>query len=667
MRKTLSLLLTFALIVSLFAMSGVHAFAAEETAPANKSGVVTTTVDMSKYDKGKVVRVWIPVAQTNEDQTVDNVVFDAPSAAKAELNADDQGNCMLYVEWDADAEPEARVASVSFHASRDAISRPDFVEEGDVPEDLAQYLEPASMIVIDGEVKALADDITKDETSVLGKARAIYDWIIANMNRDNDVKGCGTGDVCTLINTKAGKCTDINSVFVALCRASGIPAREMFGIRMNADDITKNQHCWAQFYLPGTGWVGADPADVLKAVLTNSWDKEQAETKELQEFYWGGNDEKRVELSSGRDIVLNPAQDGEPLNNFGYPYAEVDGEVVDWCVPADFVYSVSFVEDAVVTERTVYVTPEWLNSALNGDVAGYEDVVVVCVAYPGSTDVYTAYGEGHVPGAIYASIMEVEDATGSEEGAYNLLSAEEVRDFLLGHGITADTKVVLYGPDVCGVARQAYGYLWCGVKDVKVLNGGLEAWTAAGFEVETDANALEAAADFGVEVPAHPEYWVSLEEAKDRPASDDNFKLVSIRTEGEWLGETSGYSYMDKAGEPEGAVWGRGGQTAADVLDFCTVDGDAILVNDLDALKAVWADCDFSLDNFLAFYCGTGWRACVPFLVLYENGYNNIAVFDGGWYEILFHDDFPVQVGDPASDSCVHTTVGQLETGKAAA
>ena len=104
--------------------------------------------------------------------------------------------------------------------------------------------------------------------------------------------------------------------------------------------------------------------------------------------------------------------------------------------------------------------------------------------------------------------MEVEDATGSEEGAYNLLSAEEVRDFLLGHGITADTKVVLYGPDVCGVARQAYGYLWCGVKDVKILNGGLAAWTAAGFEVETEANALEAAADFGVEVPAHPEYWV---------------------------------------------------------------------------------------------------------------------------------------------------------------
>jgi len=322
---------------------------------------------------------------------------------------------------------------------------------------------------------------------------------------------------------------------------------------------------------------------------------------------------------------------------------------------------------SAVTGRTVYVTPEWLSSALAGNEAGYENAVVICVAYPGSTDVYTAYGEGHIPGAIYASIMEVEDATGSEEGAYNLLAAEEVRDYLLGHGITADTKVVLYGPDVCGVARQAYGYIWCGVKDVKILNGGLEAWTAAGFPTETEGNALEAASDFGCAVPAHPEYWVSLEEARNRPSSDENFKLVSIRTEGEWLGETSGYGYMDKAGEPEGAVWGRGGQTAADVLDFCTVEGDAILVNDLDALKAVWADCDFTLDNFLAFYCGTGWRACVPFLVLYENGYDNIAVFDGGWYEILFHDDFPVQVGDPASDACVHTTVGELETGKAAA
>ena len=313
-----------------------------------------------------------------------------------------------------------------------------------------------------------------------------------------------------------------------------------------------------------------------------------------------------------------------------------------------------------VDQRTVYVTPEWVKSVIDGGQAGYENYVIAEVAYPAEPS--DGYNAGHLPGAIYVSIQDVEDATGSPEGAYNLLAAEDVRDYMLGHGITKDTKVILYGDDPAGTARQAYGYIWCGVEDVKILNGGKDAWTAAGFETETDANTLDAAADFGVEVPAHPEYWVSIEDAKDRLANDANFKLVSIRSEPEWLGETSGYTYMDKAGEPEGAVWGKGAQTAYDVADFVNEDGT---VKDLDGFKAVWEGCDFTLDNDLAFYCGTGWRACPPFLVLYENGYDNIAVYDGGWYEWLMHDDYPVQVGDPASDDCQHTTVGELPTGKA--
>ena len=316
-----------------------------------------------------------------------------------------------------------------------------------------------------------------------------------------------------------------------------------------------------------------------------------------------------------------------------------------------------------VDQRTVYVTPDWVKSVVDSNQAGYEDYVIAEVAYP--TDPSDDYNAGHLPGAIYVSIQDVEDATGDAEGAYNLLSADAVRDYLLGHGISKDTKVILYGDDPCGVGRQAYGYIWCGVEDVKILNGGKAAWTNAGYELDTEApEAKEAAKDFGTEVPAHPEYWVSIEDAKDKVANDDNFKLVSIRSEDEWLGKTSGYSYMDKAGEPEGAVWGKGADTAFDVAQFLNEDGT---VKDLAGFQEVWADCDFTLDNFLAFYCGTGWRACPPFLVLYENGYDNIAVYDGGWYEWLMHDDYPVQVGDPASDDCVHTTVGELETGKALA
>lgn len=333
--------------------TGAENTAPEESAPPEEepaeeietvSGTVTTSIDMTQYEQGKVVRVWLPVAQTDDYQTVGNVEFDAGSA-KAELTEDALGNQMLYIEWDADADPASRTASVSFHASRPEVLRPELVEEGAPGSELDEYLQPSSTIPLDGEVKTLADEITKDQTTCLGKARAIYDWIIANMERDNSVIGCGQGNVPELLNTLRGKCTDINSVFVGLCRASGIPARETFGIRMNADDITGNQHCWAQFYLPGTGWVFADPADVLKAVLTNEWDKEDAETKELQEYYWGGVDAKRVGLSSGRDIVLSPAQEGAALNNFGYPYAEVDGQVMDCYEPADFVYSIAFAAD----------------------------------------------------------------------------------------------------------------------------------------------------------------------------------------------------------------------------------------------------------------------------------------------------------------------------------
>lgn len=319
---------------------------------------------------------------------------------------------------------------------------------------------------------------------------------------------------------------------------------------------------------------------------------------------------------------------------------------------------------AAVDQRRVYVTAEWVKSVIDGDQPESANYVILDVAYPATAKDYSAYGEGHIPGAVYASIMEVEDATGDTEGAYNLLAPEEIRDYALSHGITKDTTVIMYGNDISGTARQAYAYLYIGVENVKILNGGLAAWKAAGYELETKGNDGTAAADFGVAVPAKAEYWVSIDDAKARLESDESFKLVSIRSEAEFLGETSGYTYMDKAGEPKGAVWGKGPLTSGDVADFTNDDGT---VKELDELKAIWADCDFTLDDHLSFYCGTGWRACVPFLVLYQEGYDNISVYDGGWYQWLMDDSNPVQVGDPASADVVYTTVGELPTGKATA
>lgn len=320
---------------------------AEETEGEKISGTVTFTFDLSKYEEGANVRLWVPIAQSNDQQEIEDIKFDAGDTA-AEVDMDALGNKMLYIEWDDSVKPEERKATCSFHVIRkeilnSATPKNGFAEISD--QYLKEYLEESSMVPVTGEVKDLAEEIVKGEKTNLGKARAIYDWIVQNMNRDDTVKGCGNGDVCILLERLSGKCVDINSVFIGLCRSVGIPAKEMFGVRLNAGDITTSEHCWADFYISGTGWVAADPADVLKAVLKNDWEKESDETKEVQEYYWGNNDAHRVELSQGRDIILAPAQHGEALNNFGYPYGEVNGEMIDYYDPENFSYTIEFAED----------------------------------------------------------------------------------------------------------------------------------------------------------------------------------------------------------------------------------------------------------------------------------------------------------------------------------
>jgi len=357
----------------------------------SKERRMTTVIDMTdaeRYGKGDVVEVWVPVPMTDLLQTIRNEKLVAEKAEKAEFTvSEDHGNKMAYIKWGEDVEPADRIAKISFDAERKEVSRPDLEEnlEAGYPASALEYLDEESEYV---KVKApivqnTAAEITDGKIGPLEKARAIYDWCIANLERiDNGetlvnragesktfkVVGCGYGDTVQILTDleefgrAGGHCTDINSVFVALCRAAGVPAREMFGIRMG-DDATGGQHCWAQFYLPGTGWVYADPGDVLKfGVKGNKSNlnmtveeveaaRKNEETAKYTAMYWGGVDNNRIQLSTGRDVTLEPAQKVGVRNTFGYPYAEVNGkqeddkgEYIDCTVGKDFVYKISCTE-----------------------------------------------------------------------------------------------------------------------------------------------------------------------------------------------------------------------------------------------------------------------------------------------------------------------------------
>lgn len=311
----------------------------------DSSGTITMEFDLSDHDLNEEAQLWIPYPFSDRDQLISKISVSGNYGESAVYSDRVYSTPILYARWDKGV-PDRKLI-LSFHVVRKEVARRDFPakEAAWDSADYARYLAPTSLGPIDGQVKVLADQITKGKTAVLAKAKAIYDWTSENMYRNPKTIGCGIGDVNTLLEQLGGKCTDIHSVFVALCRAAGVPAREVFGIRLGKkpeQDITDWQHCWAEFYLPGYDWVPVDPADVRKMMLKEELDLADAKTKHYREYFWGGWDQYRVKLAMGRDLKLNPPQYGSPLNTFGYPYAQIGSKALDWLDPETFKYTFTF-------------------------------------------------------------------------------------------------------------------------------------------------------------------------------------------------------------------------------------------------------------------------------------------------------------------------------------
>jgi transglutaminase-like putative cysteine protease len=313
----------------------------------SRSGSISMEIDLGAAGKGQVTRLWLPYPVSDRQQTISDLHVSGDFASSGVYTDTVNSTPILYAEWPKEA--TTRKLSITFAAERQEM-RIDDLKDQDVPwnrVDYAEYLGATTLGPIDGAVKTLVDEIVRNKKSVYAKAQAIYDWTVENMYRDPTTIGCGKGDVCLLLMKPGGKCTDISSVFVALCRAAGVPAREVFGLRLGKkaqEDITGGQHCWAEFFLPGRGWVPADPADVRKAILVENLEAGDARIKGYRDYFWGGIDPCRIKLAVGRDLILNPPQAGAPLNTFGYPYAEVNGQPLDFYDAKNFSYKFSFTE-----------------------------------------------------------------------------------------------------------------------------------------------------------------------------------------------------------------------------------------------------------------------------------------------------------------------------------
>lgn len=286
-----------------------------------------------------------------------------------------------------------------------------------------------------------------------------------------------------------------------------------------------------------------------------------------------------------------------------------------------------------VAKTKVFVSADWVKSVIDGKQDESKNYKIIEAAWgPVADD--KSYNEGHIPGAVHMNTDDIEEPT-----YWNIRTGDEIKKVMANYGITKDTTVIVYGAD-SGATRVAFVCLWAGVENVKVIDGGLAAWTKAGYSTNKGVEEAKATtADFGAAIPAHPEYVLSMPaDVKAEMAKNSKFRLVSIRSLDEFEGKTSGYSYIKRAGEPEGAVWGH------DEPDYRNADGSFI---SFDKAEKLWGDQGITKDNEIAFYCGTGWRATIPWLMAYENGWTNIKLYDGGWFVWQMDESNPVQAITP--------------------
>ena len=319
---------------------------------------ITTRVDI--VAPSGTAQAWLPLPAVAEPEWTQPLGNEWKTNAKSALLQRDAkyGAQMLHVEW-ADGEPVPTVELVSRVATRDRtvdLSKRASVRPLSAIE-RRLYTGATELMPTDGIVKATADRIVGWAFSDLEKARRIYEWIVENTFRDPKARGCGIGDIASMLETGnlGGKCADLNALYVGLARAAGLPARDVYGIRIapsrfgykslgtGSEIVSKAQHCRADVYLSGFGWVPVDPADVRKVVLEEPPGQLSVDDPKVvaaRKTLFGAWEMNWLAYNFAHDVEL-PGSTGPKIGFLMYPQAEVDGERLDPLDPDAFKYVIT--------------------------------------------------------------------------------------------------------------------------------------------------------------------------------------------------------------------------------------------------------------------------------------------------------------------------------------
>jgi transglutaminase-like putative cysteine protease len=315
---------------------------------------IENTFDLELNDK--VARLWVPLALESSYQHVMTLSYDG-DFDKAYISNDNPYNTkLLYVEWNKNSKSRKLTVKFDIIMQERSVDLSLATNSTKLSKEVSEFLKGTSHVPLSKKINDFANTIVKPNDTLLTKAQKIFDWTVENMYRDENVVGCGVGDATRILEEKlfGGKCTDVSSIFVALLRNVGIPAREVFGVRAGASMISKScgkadkngfakitgaQHCRAEFYLNGAGWIPADPADVTKVMKQEKRDLKDKKIQDLKKYFFGNWEMNWVAFNYARDFVLSPEPAQYPLNMLGYPYAEMDDEVVNYYFYKTFSYN----------------------------------------------------------------------------------------------------------------------------------------------------------------------------------------------------------------------------------------------------------------------------------------------------------------------------------------